>query len=203
MISQCISATARRRRPQQWIHPFSTLTSRSFATSRQKRAAAAKEKEKQPTSNGASSIIGMRPGQTPFSPPQQKNESSIHPPKLNSTSGTSSNSLEKNYMQNSNIKRSTPLILPPTASQISALDETRKDNSSLAHSQPYDSMLDKSENPMRDLFLQQGILPSPPRPDTSSNAHGKDSPAQPVEIPEAGKQSAFSSKYPTDFNYLF
>ncbi|KAL3784778.1 hypothetical protein ACHAWO_006424 [Cyclotella atomus] len=139
----------------------------------------------------------MRPGQTPFSPPQQKNESSIHPPKLNSTSGTSSNSLEKNYMQNSNIKRSTPLILPPTASQISALDETRKDNSSLAHSQPYDSMLDKSENPMRDLFLQQGILPSPPRPDTSSNAHGKDSPAQPVEIPEADP-SGVSNANPED-----
>ena len=201
MLSQSVVAAAMRRQPLQWRLPPYTLEYRSFATNRQKRAAAAKEKEKQnqQTSNGSSSIIGMRPGQTPFSPPEQKNQNSVQSsPILPSTKATASVSLEKNYMQSSNIKGSTPLILPPTASQIS-LDDTRKDNASLAHSQPYDTMVDTSENPMRELFLQQGIIPAPPRPDVPkgyyNTKHNEE--VQPVEIPEADP-SGVSNANPED-----
>lgn len=141
----------------------------------------------------------MRPGQTPFSPPLEKNQSSTQQSNLTSTNNvSSSSSLDKNYMQRSNIKASTPLILPPTAAQMISSDEERKDNTSLAHSQPYDAMTGKSENPMRDLFLQQGILPAPARPNVVSKiADSTTAEAEPVEIPESDP-SGVSNANPED-----
>ena len=182
MLFKCLTAAERRRQSLSRCNLFY----RSFATSRQKRAIAAKEKQQQQSTTGAPSIIGMRPGQTPFSHLDQKNQSASNPSKLISENG-SSNSLEKSYMRGSNIKGSIPLILPPTASRIKDLDESRHDNSSHAHSQPYDSIASKSENPMRELFLQQGILPTPPRPNIPKDAK-RTNPTEavpPVEIPEA------------------
>ena len=194
-----IAAAARRRQPlSSCLTVYSSTFSRSFATSRQKRAAAAKEKKEKeaaPNSNHApsSSIIGLRPGQTAFSPPKQNDKSTVGT-EISSTA--SANNLERNYMSRSNIKSSTPLILPPTSSQI-ILDESRIDNSSVAHSQPYDSITNKSENTMRDLFLQQGILPAPPRPAVTKSNRSTVQPMESVDIPEADP-SGISNANPED-----
>ena len=195
MIFKALVATARIRHPRSIrdLHVTSTLSSRSFATSRQKRAAAAKEKKDKEKDHESSSIIGMRPGQTPFAPPKQKNHSTVHSNKLASES---TNSLEKNFMKSSNIKSRTPLILPPTSAQLN-LDEYRSDNSSLAHSQPYDSIAKTSGNPMKELFLQQGILPAPPRPEVSKHRKRTETTSDPIELPEADP-SGVSNANPED-----
>ena len=174
------------------LHAIPALSSRSFATSRQKRAAAAKEK-KEKEDRQSSSIIGMRPGQTPFAPPEQKNHSTVQSTRL---TFDPSISLQKNYMDSSNIKRPAPLILPPTSSQIN-LDESRSDNSLIAHSQPYDSIANKSRNPMKEIFLQQGILPAPPRPEVPKHSKRKETTGDIIDLPEA-HPSGVSNANPED-----
>jgi NADH dehydrogenase [ubiquinone] 1 alpha subcomplex assembly factor 7 len=97
-------------------------------------------------------------------------------------------------MKSSNVKSGTPLILPPTAGQFSSFDESRSDNTSHAHSQPYDAIHNKADNPMRELFLQQGILPAAKRPVVSQ---GHRIEAGSVEFPEADP-SGVSNANPED-----
>ncbi|KAL3793820.1 hypothetical protein HJC23_006180 [Cyclotella cryptica] len=180
--------------------------SRKFATSRQKRAAAAKEKEEgqrdqQSSTANASSIIGKRPGQTPFSPPNKQMQTSIMSKPAVSTDGTKAG-LEKNYMKSSNAKNKTPLILPPTEAQFQSILESsnKDDNSYQAHTQPFtslDSHSDQSNNSMRSLFLQQGILPPPPRPIVSKNDIPANSNIPPPPIPEP-HPSGVSNANPED-----
>lgn len=198
MLLSIAAAARRRQRLSPCLSDYSSTVSRNFATSRQKRAAAAKEKKEKeetpsPNSNApSSSIIGLRPGQTAFSPPKQKENGTVG----NEFSNALAKDFERKYMSSSDIKSSTPLILPPTASQI-ILDESRKDNSSVAHSQPYDNITDRSENPMRDLFLQQGIIPAPPRPTITKSNRSTVEQMESVDIPEADP-SGISNANPED-----
>ncbi|KAL7521728.1 hypothetical protein ACHAWX_006403 [Stephanocyclus meneghinianus] len=166
---------------------------RNFATSRQKRAAATKQKEeeqKDPHSSteNASSIIGKRPGQTPFSPPNNMIQHSNTFKLAVSTDGTKTG-LDKDYTNSSNTKNKTPLILPPTEAQFQSVLESSytDDNSHQAHAKPYsylDTSPDQSDNPLRNLFLQQGILPPPPRPIVSPNDIPINPNIAPPTIPE-------------------
>jgi len=94
-----------------------------------------------------------------------------------------------------------PLVLPPSVSQISADkgSSSDRDNRDHAHTQPSsDAALswdapggdcDGDDNPLRDLFLRQGILPPFPRPAVVDRGRGEaggtsSSSTAVVDIPE-------------------
>eukprot|EP00986_Skeletonema_menzelii_P014196 scaffold9079_cov145-Skeletonema_menzelii.AAC.16 len=122
--------------------------SRSFATSRQKRAMKQNE-----GAQGKKSIHGLRPNQTP------------------SAAVETATTASQTTLSSSNAKRKTPLILPPTTFEPIQHDLSsfsRDNNFDLAHAQPvpsiaHDDYLSEEENALRKHLLQQGILPSPPR----------------------------------------
>uniref|UniRef100_A0A7S2Q308 type II protein arginine methyltransferase n=1 Tax=Skeletonema marinoi TaxID=267567 RepID=A0A7S2Q308_9STRA len=130
--------------------------SRSFATSRQKRAMKQNEGPQD-----KKSIHGLRPNQTPSA------AVTASPVPTDSTILSSSS--------NTNKQQKTPLILPPSTFEpiqpdLSSFSSSsnRDNNFDLAHAQPVptiaqDDYLSEEDNALRKLLLQQGILPSPPR----------------------------------------
>lgn len=150
------------------------LLLRSFATSRQRRAAAAKkdgadEKVPTPTTTASSSIHGKRPGQTPFSPTKSA-QTTLHRPNQDLLRNADATFI-KNKSNNN-----TPLILPPSVSKLQVNDEhLNKDNFAQAHSQPSATQFGQNpndtNNPLHNLFLQQGIIPQPSRPTVSKSAN--------------------------------
>jgi NADH dehydrogenase [ubiquinone] 1 alpha subcomplex assembly factor 7 len=146
--------------------------SRSFATSRQKRAI------KQNEAQGKKSIHGLRPNQTPS---VAAATASVAVPIIDSTNNT--------FLSNSKAKHKTaPLILPPSIShESSASSSSSRDNYDYAHSQPAPSItqtdyLSDDDNALRKLLLQQGILPSPRN--SSPQQLQSSAPSLPPVIPE-------------------
>ena len=153
---------------------------RHFATSRQKRAAAAAAEASESSgkenagsqSSPSSSILGKRPGQTPFSPPATQTSKNI----LQYTAdGFNTSGSTTNIMRNKTLigKDKMPLILPPFASQI------QQDAATMDHT-PNQNV---DENDLRKLFLQQGIVPPSPRPIVSNNSMGFDKDQRTPVIP--------------------
>ncbi|KAL7553580.1 hypothetical protein ACHAWF_016875 [Thalassiosira exigua] len=163
---------------------------RSFATSRKNNAAPKKKKDgKQDVFKKqlkpAQSIIGKRPGQTSFSPPVDK----TRPP----TQSSVGESIEHGIRPEPSASKQLPLILPPSIKQT---DEDNKqsspnrDNKDFAHLQPSISpivqgMDGNEDSPMRNLFLQQGILPPPPRPTIPKGAPRPEPSDAPPSAPPA------------------
>jgi len=155
---------------------------RKFATSRQKRAAenaakATKPDEENEKSGAQSRIIGKRPGETPFSPPanrilqtQLKKDS---PSIILSSTGTSAMTSSKTIIGKEKAER-TPLILPTNAMQMQHDDVDRS---------PSVEQNDVEENQLRKLFLQQGIVPPPPRPKIDKSASATPVPGEAPVIP--------------------
>ncbi|KAL7469669.1 hypothetical protein ACHAXS_009940 [Conticribra weissflogii] len=150
-------------------HAASKIRSkRNFATSRQKRAAenaakAAKPDEKNEKNGAQSRLMGKRPGETPFSPPAnptihtQLNKESEFTALSNFGTGamrSSSKHIDKEKEQK------TPLILPPNAIKIQHDDLVRP---------LFLEQNDAEENELRKLFLKQGIVPPPPRPNVNES----------------------------------
>ena len=138
-------------------HPTGSLSSRSFATSRQKRAMKQQKQNDGKAQEDKKSIHGLRPNQTP------------------SAAASSSSSLSKDSKKHTPLSNSkgnngkTALILPPSVSQMNQpQSSSTRDNFDYAHAQPAPSIMQndytEDDNALRKLLLQQGILPSPPRP---------------------------------------
>ena len=172
--------------------------SRSFATSRQKRAIKQQTNEAQ-GGNKKSTIHGLRPNQTPSAAvAATESESSLPIDSANNSIilSTTSNA-------NAKAKPKTPLILPPSTfepiqhdlSSSSSSSSSRNNNYDYAHAQPAPSIttqnneyLSDDDNALRKLLLQQGILPSPPRnsiPQHHHHHHHHQLQSSPPIIPEA------------------
>ena len=150
-------------------------------------------------SQSASSIIGKRPGHTTFSPPENKVMSAtktgvaMHPLSDKPTQELHPKSSTK--VSSTKAQGQTPLILPPSISQTTEQYKSDRDNKHYAHTQPFTSPIiqaegsDKEENTLRNMFLQQGIVPPPPRPHINSDqiktkSNVQDAVVPLVEIPE-------------------
>jgi len=91
-----------------------------------------------------------------------------------------------------------PLVLPPSVSQsqqatidqiLSSSSSNNHDNKDHAHMQPSISSIamdeiNKEDNALRSLFLQQGILPPPSRPDIDTNNSKNNASSPMLDIPE-------------------
>ena len=166
---------------------FAIFSSRSFATSRQKRAM----KQNRKAEGGKKSIHGLRPNQTPSAAAVAANAASVSSSEPIISSGSGNNST----LSNANNKRNTPLVLPPSTYQPIQHDlsssSSRDNNFDFAHAQPTPSItqdvyLSEEDNELRKLLLQQGILPSPPRNSSPPQQQQQLQPLQsPPLIPEA------------------
>lgn len=150
--------------------------SRSFATSRQKRAM----KQKEGDQGKKKSIHGLRPNQTPSAAVEAASATASMP---------SQHSGQQTILSSSNTNRKTPLILPPTTFEPIQHDLSsfnRDNNFDLAHAQPvpsiaHDDYLSEEDNALRKHLLQQGILPSPPR--NSQHERQEERRHQPLQSP--------------------
>ena len=141
---------------------YAADNSRSFATSRQRRAM--KQNEETTAQEAKKSIHGLRPNQTPS---VAVVASAVPIDSVSTMQNAKSNSAKAK-------SRATPLILPPSVSQFESLSSSSNhdNNFDQAHAQPAPTIIsqtdgDSDKNALRKLLLQQKILPSPPRPNVS------------------------------------
>ena len=151
IVSSCLSNS------NHYTHPTDSMSSRSFATSRQKRAMKQQTQNDGKAQEDKKSIHGLRPNQTPSAAAASSTSLSIDSTKHTSLSNSKGNNGK------------TALILPPSVSQMNQpQSSSARDNFDYAHAQPAPSIMQNDytddDNALRKLLLQQGILPSPPRP---------------------------------------
>ena len=200
----------------------STSSTRSFATQKKRKhnkkggntqhdAYKQQIKSQQPSS----SIIGMRPGQTSFSPPVDKTFTSPSPMTTKSpiqsthmTSNKSKHAQSNTVPTNNNNNQKMPLINPSfDAKEEDQINHT--DNKDHAHTYPSIStytqeIIDVEDNILRQQFLREGILPPPTRPEINKSSKGNNTTSSsmsqsspPPDIPEA-HPSGISHANPED-----
>eukprot|EP00578_Thalassiosira_sp_NH16_P026297 CAMPEP_0181101700 /NCGR_PEP_ID=MMETSP1071-20121207/13904_1 /TAXON_ID=35127 /ORGANISM="Thalassiosira sp., Strain NH16" /LENGTH=960 /DNA_ID=CAMNT_0023184589 /DNA_START=125 /DNA_END=3007 /DNA_ORIENTATION=- len=138
------------------------------------------------------SIIGKRPGQTPFSPPEGKMMSATPMKKTTTTTqprycgpGSQNPAAARPAAATTrpndaasiaaNPSQIMPLVIPPSpSSSIYQTEEERYDNRDHAHDWPSISSFtqregiaaedDDEDNELRGMLMRRGVLPPPPRP---------------------------------------
>lgn len=133
--------------------PLRSVTTRSFATNGGSNGDDGKSSLSK--TDRSSQIVGKRPGQTPFSPPTEKTQS---------TSTTSSMTKSIKTMSS----RGMPLVSPSNVyheASSTASPTSEFDNREFAHARPTSNIdeFDEEDNALRRQLLREGILPPTPK----------------------------------------